>query len=95
MPISVSPNQVAPNSGDATSVQNTTAQGPIAGGIGPLTLVAPMPSILTPRNAFQAPAAPPSVATQFICWVNANPVWAGAGAVAVYFLLRGSKWRKA
>ena len=57
--------------------------------LGPLTLTTPMASVLQPRaNQVTPNQVSPCALSQ---WITRNPLPAVAGAVALYFLLRGSK----
>jgi hypothetical protein len=55
-------------------------------GIGPITLVSPMPSITAIPNPAQTPSAP-SGWCSWDAWVAANPWWAGLVAVGTFMLI--------
>jgi hypothetical protein len=81
VPYSVSPNgAVLP--GGSTSTNGTSL-------VGPMTLTTPMPSVLVPRENQVTPSQlqPCDLAR----WVNQNKLLAVGVAVAVYWLLKGSK----
>lgn len=70
----------------------TPAAASISGqGLAPITLVSPMPSIVTPpagsvsSNNIPAPASP-SFECSLASWVNGNPLLAAVAAFGVYFM---------
>lgn len=93
---------IAPNSGQGNSVAASMIAAGFSGAppaatpavasatgqqMGPITLVAPMPTI-TPRQDNVAPA---STCNPVDAWVTGNPLLAALGIIGVYLMLGGHK----
>lgn len=80
---------IASGFGDAHPASSPAVASATGQSLGPVTLVAPMPSITAPPNAVGATAPP--ACNSMDSWVNGNPLLAALGIVGVFFLLGGRR----
>lgn len=79
---------IASGFGDAPPAASPAAATASGQNIGPVSLVAPMPSITASP---QAPAPPPIPCNSVNTWVSENPMLAALSVLGVYFFLGGHK----
>lgn len=85
----VAASAIAQGFGDAPPASSPAAATSTGGTMGPVTLVAPMPSITnSPQNTTPPPPVPCNSVNQ---WVTQNPMLAALSVLGVYFFLGGHK----
>lgn len=88
---SVAAAAIASGFGDAPPAASPAVATATGQDLGPISLVAPMPSITAPPNAVSPIPTPVPACNSMDAWVTANPTLAALGVVAVFFLLGGKR----
>lgn len=85
----VASSAIASGFGDAPPASTPAVASATGQPLGPVSLVAPMPSITPSPNLVTA--TPPPACNSMDAWVNSNPMLAALGIVGVFLLLGGKR----